>query len=204
MELIDAINRRRTVRDFSSESVPAEIIEKALNAGLKAPSYNHLKEWHFILVKDRVTRLALTETEVMTETVTDKLKQSLTGYDALAREMYLNAIPKQRKMLLSAPELLIVVYKPKTQVSESERVYDLNCLASVWCCIENVLLSLAENNVFGVTFIPQNTHAVKQVLHIPQELEVTAMIPFGYKAPGAGEIPQKDAPLDSRLHRDRW
>ena len=159
MELLEAINQRRTVRDFSKEEVPFEIIKKALEAGLKAPSYNHLRQWDFILVKDPIIRLALTQTEEMIEKVTDELKQNFQDYDSIAKDMYLDAIPKQKKMILTAPELLVVVYNPKTQVSESKRVYDLNCLASVWCCIENILLSFAENEVFGVTFIPKNTSA---------------------------------------------
>lgn len=204
MELIDVINRRRTVRDFSEEGVPFEIIEKALEAGLKAPSYNHLKQWDFMLVKEQNIRLALTQTEEMIEKVTDELEQKFQGSDSIAKEMYLEAIPKQKRMLLTAPEVLVVVYKPKTQVSESKRIYDLNCLASVWCCIENILLSLAENEIFGVTFIPKNTSAIKEVLNIPKELEVAAIIPFGYKDSNAKIIPQKEVELKSRLHVNNW
>lgn len=204
VELIEAINKRRTVRDFSEEEVPFEIIEKSLEAGLKAPSYNHLKQWDFILVKEQNVRLALTQTEEMIEKVTDELKQSFEGHDSLAKSMYLDAIPKQKRMILTAPELLVVVYKPKTQVSESSKVYDLNCLASVWCCIENFLLSLAENEIFGVTFIPQNTSKIKKILNIPQELEVAAIIPFGYKDPNAKIISQKEVRLESRLHINSW
>jgi nitroreductase len=204
MELQDAIRKRRTVRDFSGQEVPFEVIERALSAGLLAPSYNHLKEWHFLLVQDQNLRVALTQTESMVEQVTDELKQSFAGYEPLVRNMYLDAIPKQKRMIATAPELLVVVYKPKTQVSESLKVYDLNCLASVWCCIENILLSLAEHDVFGVTFIPQNTPAVKKVLSIPPELEVAAIIPFGHRASDAALHPQKEVPLESRLHRDQW
>ena len=204
MELMEAIRKRRTVRDFSEEKVAPEIIEKALEAGLKAPSYNHLKEWDFILVKDPNIRVSLTQTEKMIEHATDELKQTLESYEALVKNMYLDAVPKQRKMILSAPELLVVVYKPKTLVSVSKRVYDLNCLASVWCCIENILLSLAENDVYGVTFIPQNTCAIKKVLNIPEELEVAAIIPFGYQAEDAKIYPQKEVNLVERLHIDIW
>jgi len=146
----------------------------------------------------------LTQTEKMIEQATDELKQTLESYEALVKNMYLEAVPKQRKMILSAPELLVVVYKPKTQVSDSKRVYDLNCLASVWCCIENVLLSLADSEVYGVTFIPQNTCAVKKVLNIPKELEVAAIIPFGYPAEDAKIYPKKEVHLVERLHIDIW
>lgn len=43
MELLEVIEKRRTVRDFSDKEIPQEIIEKSLEAGLKAPSYNHLR-----------------------------------------------------------------------------------------------------------------------------------------------------------------
>ncbi len=204
MELLDAIHQRRSVRDFAEKPVPFEIIKKSLEAGLKAPSYNHLRQWGFLLIRDPKMRLALTRTEEMTEEVTEQLVQAFEGQDALAKKMYLDAIPKQKKMILTAPELLVVVYRPKTQVSESKRIYDLNCLASVWCCIENILLALADSNVFGVTFIPKNTPAVKTVLSIPQELEVAAIIPFGYRAPEAKEVEQKNATLDARLHINMW
>lgn len=204
MELAEVINRRRTVRDFSKEEVSFEIIKKSLEAGLKAPSYNHLKEWDFILIKDQDIRLALTQTEEMIEEVTDELKQKFKDHDFLAKDMYLDAIPKQKRMILTSPELLVVVYKPKTQVSESKRVYDLNCFASVWCCIENILLSLAENEVFGVTFIPKNTTAIKKILNIPKMLEVAAIIPFGYKDSNAKITPQKEVRLESRLHTNNW
>jgi nitroreductase len=204
MELSEVINRRRTVRDFSQDEVPFEIVEKALQAGLKAPSYNHLKEWDFILVREDNHRLALTRTEEMVEEVTNELRQAFKGYEILAKDMYLDAIPKQKKMILTAPELLIVVYKPKIQVSESKRIYDFNCLASVWCCIENILLSLAEDDVFGVTFIPKNTPGIKKIFNIPQQLEVAAIIPFGYKDSHAKIIPQKEIPLESKLHINNW
>jgi nitroreductase len=204
MELIECINRRRTIRDFANQEVPYEIVERALEAGLKAPSYNHLKQWDFVLVKEPNKRVALTQTEEMIEEVTEKLKHSFEGQDALAKEMYLDAIPKQKRMIITSPELLVVVYRPKTHVAESQKVYDLNCLASVWCCIENILLSLAENNIFGVTFIPKNTEKVKKVLDIPQELEVAAIITFGYKALDAKIVPQKEVDLESRLHINNW
>ncbi len=204
MEFKQVVAHRRTIRDFSSKAVPDEIILASLEAGLQAPSYNHLREWDFILVDDQNTRVALTQTEAMPESIPDDLAASFDDDGRIAREMYLEAIPKQKRMILAAPELLIVVYKPKTQVIDSRRIYDLNCLASVWCCIENILLSLADNNVFGVTFIPKHTEAVKAILGIPRELEVAALIPFGYKAENSKVIRQKDIDLKTRIHDQCW
>jgi hypothetical protein len=155
-------------------------------------------------VGDSYVRLALTRTEAMKDEMDENTKALFDGYDTAARDMYLYAIPRQKRMILTAPGLICVVYKPKTQIKDSMRVYDLNCLASVWCCIENILLSFAEDDVFGVTFIPQNTPKVKEVLGIPAVLEVAALIPFGYKAENAVEIPQKEVSLAERKHIDKF
>lgn len=204
MELNEVINKRRTIRDFSDKKVPTHVIEMALEAGLKAPSYNHQKQWDFVLVNDMNIRYKLTQTEKMVEKVTEELKDNLKDYEDLTKEMYLDAIPKQKRMILEAPELLVVVYKPKTQIEDSVRVYDLNCLASVWCCIENILLALADNDIYGVTFISQNTSEVKQILGVPEDLEVAALIPFGYKKEGIKTFPQKGTDINKKMHINRW
>jgi hypothetical protein len=63
---------------------------------------------------------------------------------------------------------------------------------------------MAEKDVFGVTFIPKNTPQVKKVLDIPEDLEVAAIIPFGYKAIDAKIMPQKDIVLKEKIHIDKW
>jgi nitroreductase len=204
MLLQDAIANCRTVREFSVRPVHDKIVDKALQAGLKAPCYNHLRQWEFVLVNDPQIRLSLTRTEPMKDEIDERTKAMFDGYDTVARDMYLYAIPIQKRMILTAPGLICVVYKPKTVIKDSKRVYDLNCLASVWCCIENILLSFAEDDVFGATFIPQNTQKVRETLGIPDNLEVAALIPFGYRAEGAMEVQQKEISLDKRKHIDQY
>ena len=158
MEFYEVVSRRRTIRDFANTTVARDTIHRVLEAGLKAPTYNHLREWSFILVKDPTKRLAIIETEELPEQCDiEELRSAFEGHDPLAMGMYLDAIPKQKRMLLTAPVLLVAAYKPKTHIAESAKVYDLNGLASVWCCIENILLGLAAEGLNGVTYVPQNT-----------------------------------------------
>ncbi|MBK7711025.1 MAG: nitroreductase family protein [Bacteroidales bacterium] len=51
MELRDAIEKRQTIRDFQNMEVPRDIINYAIENAFKAPSYNHLREWDFIIIK---------------------------------------------------------------------------------------------------------------------------------------------------------
>ena len=51
-ELLKNLNRRRTVRDFSAEIVPIELIEKAIMTAGTAPSGANLQPWRFVVVQD--------------------------------------------------------------------------------------------------------------------------------------------------------
>ena len=51
MELYDAIYKRRIVRDFSDKIVPDNILEKIINAGLQAPTHDHLRNWEFVILQ---------------------------------------------------------------------------------------------------------------------------------------------------------
>ncbi len=205
MEFYDVVAKRRTVRDFSEKPVDEAIINQVLEAGLKAPSYNHLREWEFILVKNISVRLEIINVEKLNKDIDlDKLKEAFEHHDLLSKEMYLDAIPKQKKMILTAPELLVVCYKPKTNVIEAKRVYDLNGLASVWCCIENILLAMAAEGLFGATYVPQDTEHLKEILNIPNEYEISAIIPIGYPAEKVKALKQKKINLEEKLHINRW
>lgn len=53
MELFEAINQRKTIRDFENEVISKEILEKIISAGLKAPTNDHMRDWQFVVVTDK-------------------------------------------------------------------------------------------------------------------------------------------------------
>ena len=59
MEFYEVIEKRRTIRDFESEDIPKEVIERVISAAMKAPTNDHMRDWHFIIVKDRETAARL-------------------------------------------------------------------------------------------------------------------------------------------------
>ena len=46
----EEIRKRRTVREFSAQAVPVEIIEDALRAAGTAPSGANMQPWHFVVI----------------------------------------------------------------------------------------------------------------------------------------------------------
>ena len=53
MDLLEVMTNRRSVRSYTEEEIPAEKLEKILQAGLLAESGKNLKPWEFIVVEDK-------------------------------------------------------------------------------------------------------------------------------------------------------
>ena len=51
MNTIDAIYQRRSIRKFKTEKVPAELIEKILEAATQAPSPANRQPWRFVVLE---------------------------------------------------------------------------------------------------------------------------------------------------------
>ena len=85
---------------------------------------------------------------------------------------------------------------------ECKTLYDLNNLASVWACIENILLAMATEGLYGVTFITKDTEPLKKLLRIPGDYEVAALIPIGY--PKVYFVKQRPISLQEKLHCNGW
>jgi nitroreductase len=203
LDFYEAVEKRRTVREFQPKPVEEEKLLKALAAGLKAPSHNHLREWEFILMKDfgqrkRVVDLGVAAKDYSEKEV-EKATKTMTEWEKPA---YLAALPVQRRMLMSSPELLIVCFRMRKPLKECKTLYELNNIASVWACIENILLAMTAEGLYGVTFIPHETTLLKKMLSIPYDYEVAALIPIGY--PQEYFVKQRPTSLQEKIHYDGW
>ena len=55
MDVYDAVRSRLTVREYTPDAVPDEVVHKLLEAGRLAPSSQNLQPWHFVVVRDSET-----------------------------------------------------------------------------------------------------------------------------------------------------
>jgi nitroreductase len=204
MEFYEAVARRRTIREFASALVPEEKIRKVLEAGLKAPSNAHLKHWHFILLHDRAERNRTVTTVLRARDLNDpqEIEAFISRFDEEnLKKIYRKSLPLQLTMMLQAPELLIVCYKTKP-FAECRTLFELNPLASVWMCIENIMLAFAAEGLFGCTYTPYDTSGLKTHLGVPAGYEIATLIPFGF--PKEEPCPGETIVLDERLHFNKW
>jgi nitroreductase len=55
-DFYDQMNRRRSIRHFSDEPVPRELIELAIKTAGTAPSGAHRQPWHFVALSNQETK----------------------------------------------------------------------------------------------------------------------------------------------------
>lgn len=61
METLAAILTRRSIREYTPQAVPDELVQKLLEAAMQAPSAGNQQPWHFIVVTDRKQMDALAD-----------------------------------------------------------------------------------------------------------------------------------------------
>lgn len=204
MDFYEAVRKRRTVREFQDKPVPEAAIRRALAAGLRAPCNAHLKSWQFILLRDLEKRDKAVVDWLKARDMKDKeeIERFVARFDeAELKKVYRRSLPRQQSMMLEAPELLLVCFRMKP-LAECGTLFELNPLASAWMAIENIMLALAAEGLYGCTYTPYSARGLKAFLGVPAGFEIAAVIPFGYPVEPPGENEAED--LDARLHIDRW
>ncbi len=208
MDVYEAITNRKTIRDFEAREIPMELLSRLIDAGLKAPSNDHLRRWEFVIIQDRARRSALIQsirapqdTQGATNLVNEwgLVEQS-------QREMYIDAIPKQHAMLLEAGALVIPCFYASGPLLQPETLSSLNSFASIWCCIENILIAAASEGIYGVTRIPfeEERKSLRRHLNIPQGYEVPCYLALGYPKDGAKRMKQHEIRLEDKIHLNGW
>ena len=207
MDVYEAIRARRTIRDFEDRQVGMGTIERIIDAGLKAPTNNHLRQWEFVIVNGKEERANLLRVENMTSR--DECEQMLDGFgmtDEVQRNMYREAMPWQFSMLYNAVCLILPFFKIREPLLQPSSLSSLNDFASIWCCIENMLLAAASEGLLGVTRIPmaEESEHIKTAVGHPENYVMPCYIALGYPAKNASVPAQKSICAKDKIHINIW
>lgn len=205
MEFYEAVSKRRTVREFKSDPVDPEIVMRVLRAGMMAPSGGHVQEWEFVLLRDPEAKKAAVVDGLKARNLTDSeaIEKLVSRFEhEELRQVYRRSLPLQRTMMLEAPEVLVVCYKPNKPLKDVKSYFELNPLGSIWMCVQNIMLALAAEGLYGCTYTAYETSGLKRHLGVPDNYEVASIIPFGYSK---NKI-EPNAPQDvtEKMHINKW
>ena len=206
MGFYEVIKNRRTTREFLDKDVDPAVIQRILEAAYAAPTWNHKRNWHFIILHTPE------EKEVFSFA-----KKTADKFDAekylnvphpypvtLGQKMYAHAMPRQYSMLHEAPYVIIPVYQAKN-VSGGD-FSALNPFTTVWCSIENLFLAAAAEGLSCSMRIPTNEEheEVKKKLKVPPTYKMPVFIGIGYADPEEKELEQVEPDFEKQLHYGSW
>jgi nitroreductase len=110
MEFYDVINKRVTSREWTDKEVDFEVIKRIIGAGMKAPSWDHWRNWKFIVLH---TKEEKENAFGYAKMLADKFDRS-RYYDRklnLSQEMYAYAMPRQYTMLTECPYVIVPLFR---------------------------------------------------------------------------------------------
>ena len=208
MELYEAIYARRTIRDFEPAPIDDATIERIIGAGMRVPTNDHMRDWHFIVLRDKaVVRklIDLIPIKVSQGEVNDILRDWELN-DACQQDAYRDAIPKQYQMLADASCVVIPLYKKKVDLFHPVNLSTFNGLASIWCCIENTFLAATAEGYACTLRIPLGDEGewARKVLGFPEDYLMPCFLAVGKPKADAKRVAQKDFPLAERIHWNLW
>ncbi|MGV0049136.1 coenzyme F420-0:L-glutamate ligase [Mycobacterium colombiense] len=175
---------RRSVRRFSAEPVPAELLEAAVAEALTAPAPHHTRPVRFVWLRTPATRTRLLDR------MKDKWRADLAGdgrpADAIDRRV------ARGQILYDAPEVVIPILAPDgahayPDAARTDAEHTMFTVA-VGAAVQALLVALAVRGL-GSCWIGSTIFAadlVRAELELPADWEPLGAIAIGYAAEPAG------------------
>ena len=209
MDFYQVLEKRRTIRDFSDKEVTNDVLEKVLSAAFKAPTNDHLRQFEFIVVRgqENIARLVSPVEENTKNIQQSGLEAAASVMDKDEHAMFVDALPKQQRMLMQSNCLVLPFFRQKDYplchpVDQSS----LNYFASAWAAVENILLAATAEGLacaFRI-LIGNEPEYVKHLVNAPEEYEFTCFLAIGYAAENAHICKQKEIRVEDRIHYNVW
>jgi len=182
---LDAMRRRRTVRDFSPEPVPLDIVDAAIAAAGSAPSGANRQPWKFVVVRDPDLKRRIREAAEAEEREFYGRRAPADWLEALAP-----LGTDWRKPFLEIAPLLIVVfrldYEPALLEDGTQRhKKNYYVQESVGIAVGILLTALHLAGLATLTHTPSPMSFLAEILGRPKHERPYLLIPAGYPAPGA-------------------
>jgi nitroreductase len=219
MELRAVLRTTPTVREFTDEAVPDEVVHSLLEVARFAPNGGNRQAWRVIVLKDRELRLRVRDLYVLAwREYMAHAYAGLVAFAPLDSGRYTGPaidLAKARETptplpfadhLDEVPVLLLVVAE-LAELAVMDNGLDRQSIvggASVYPFAHNVLLAARDAELGGVmtTALCRQEPAVKQLLGIPDGFAVAALIALGRPTKTVTKLKRK--PVDSFTNVDRF
>jgi nitroreductase len=177
MELMEAINGRRSIRRYTSKPVDNKTLNTILEAARQAPSWANTQCWRFVVVRDRQLRNKLADTGI--DVATGKPNR---GTEAMrVTPIAIVVCAEMRKAGYSIKE-------PKKPVTDKGDWY----MYDVALAMQNLTLAAHALGLGTVHIGAFDAIKVAEILRVPEGYAVVSMTPLGYPDEEPNPRPRKE------------
>jgi nitroreductase len=163
MDAFEAIDQRRSIRSFTDQPVPDDVLRRILEAGTRAPSAGNMQAWEFVIVKDPAARRLVVDT-------TDAGNTARGGVYT-------------QEWILQAPVVVVVCYDVKRMTGRyGTKGRTLMTIMDCMLCVENMALAATALGLGSCCVVGFSPEKLKQFLPIPKEITPLLLLPIGYPA----------------------
>jgi iodotyrosine deiodinase len=179
-EFLERVRNRRSVRQFSREPVPFELVANAVAAAGTAPSGANQQPWTFVVVSEpavkRQIRLAAEaeEREAYEHRMTEEWLRALEPLGTDWRKPHIEDAP-----------YVIVVFEHAYGLEGGRRWKHYYAKESVGIAVGLLLASLHLAGLAALTHTPSPMRFLGEILGRPRNERAFCLIPVGYPADGA-------------------
>jgi iodotyrosine deiodinase len=175
-DFLARMQARRSVRMFSSEPVPPELVANALRVAGTAPSGAHQQPWTFVVVTDPDLKVRLREAAE---------KEEREFYERRASSEWLEAVALigtdfVKSHITDAPIVIVVfeqVWRPGVDGAKVKHYY---VRESVGIAVGFLLAALEAAGLCALTHTPSPMGFLRELLERPKHERAFALIPVGY------------------------
>jgi 5,6-dimethylbenzimidazole synthase len=192
---------RRDMRHFSSEPLPAELLQRLLSAAHLAPSVGLMQPWRFIRIRDRCLR----------ERIHALVDEERARTAAALGEREEEFMRLKVEGILECGEVLVAGLAPdRDKHIFGRRTMPEMDIASVACAIQNMWLAARAEGV-GMGWVSLfEPEALRELLRMPEGAKPVAVLCLG-RVPEFYRRPMLEmnrwavgGSLESVLHTDYW
>ncbi len=153
MDVFEAIRERRSIRAFSPDPVPDELLEKILEAAKWAPSAGNCQARDFIVVRDSGVKRGLCR--------------------AALGQSFIEEAPV---------DIVVCANEDRSAGRYGSRGRRLYCLLDAAAAVQNLLLAVHALGLGACWIGAYHDESVSKVLQLPKSWKPVAIIPLGYPA----------------------
>jgi iodotyrosine deiodinase len=176
-----AMRKRRTVREFSREPVPFELIANAIATAGTAPSGANQQPWTFAVVSNPDIKRQIRAAAEAEEKESYEHRMSAEWLEALAPL----GTDWHKPHLEDAPYLIVVFRQAYGLDSEGRKKHFYYTEESVGIAVGMLLASLHQAGLATLTHTPNPMGFLAQILQRPPNERAYVVIPVGYPAQDA-------------------